>query len=161
MERGESASQGGYPASNLNSAYSLFGRLISGYFADKVGRWNVVVIASTLSGIIELALWIPATVPSVVILFAAMIGFASGPFISLVGALPASVTPPQEVGYRIGLVFFAIALPALAVGPLGGAILKNGWLDLKVFGGMMCLAGAAIISVSRLMYTDKVIFKVF
>lgn len=48
--------------------------------------------------------------------------------------------------------------------PIGGAILKtsvNGWLDVKVFGGVMCLAGSAIILVSRLLYIEKEILKVF
>ena len=38
----------------------------------------------------------------------------------------------------------------------GGAFLQssaNGWLDEKIFGGVMCLAGSAIILVSRLLYT--------
>ncbi|UNI18554.1 hypothetical protein JDV02_004817 [Purpureocillium takamizusanense] len=152
-----------YLVAIFNSA-SLFGRLASGYGADIIGRWNMFVIACTLSGITEFAVWIPATRPSVAIGFAIMFGFASGAFIGLSGALPVSVSPPSEVGYRLGVVFLAISIPALTMAPIGGAILQasaNGWLHVKIFGGVMCLAGSAIILISRVLYTDKKFLKVF
>lgn len=93
-----------------------------------------------------------------------MFGFASGAFIGLSGALPVSVSPVPEIGYRLGVVFLAIAIPALTLGPIGGAILQssaNGWLNIKIFGGVMCLAGAAIILVSRLLYTEWKLLKAF
>ncbi len=143
---------------------SLFGRLIAGYGADKIGRWNMFIIACTLSGISQFAVWIPAKHPSIAIGFAIMFGFVSGAFIGLSGALPASVSPPPEIGYRLGVVFLAISIPALTMAPIGGAILQNsanGWLDVKIFGGVMCVAGSAIILVSRLLYTEKKLLKVF
>ncbi|KAJ4351216.1 uncharacterized protein N0V89_006555 [Didymosphaeria variabile] len=146
------------------NASSLFGRLVAGVIADKIGRWNVFIIFCGLSGIAEFAVWIPATTSSVVIGFAIMFGFVSGAFISLLGALPASVSPLPEIGYRMGVVFFAISIPALVMAPIGGAILQNGsngWLDVKIFGGVTAIAGTAIILVSRLMYTDKKLLKVF
>ncbi|KAG2421272.1 hypothetical protein HFD88_005246 [Aspergillus terreus] len=146
------------------NAASLFGRLAAGYGADKIGRWNMFIIACTLSGISEFAVWIPAKRSSIAIGFAIMFGFASGAFIGLSGALPISVSPPPEMGYRLGIVFFAISIPALTMAPIGGAILQNasnGWLDVKIFGGVMCVAGSAIVLLSRWLYTDKKLFKVF
>ena len=122
------------------------------------------IVACALSGISEFAVWIPAKHPSVAIGFAIMFGFTSGAFIGLSGALPVSVSPLPEVGYRMGIVFLAIAVPALTMAPMGGAILQNsthGWLDVKIFGGVMCLAGSAIILGSRLLYTEKKLLKVF
>lgn len=122
------------------------------------------IMACTLSGVTEFAVWIPATRPSVAIGFAVMYGFVSGTFIGLVGALPISVSPLPEVGYRIGVVFLAVSIPALTMAPIGGAILQgsaNGWLKVKVFGGVMCITGSAFILVSRLLYTEKKLFKVF
>lgn len=124
----------------------------------------MLIIACTLSGISEFAVWIPAKQASIAIGFAVMFGFSSGAFIGLSGALPISVSPPPEIGYRLGIVFLANAIPALAMAPIGGAILRNsvnGWLDVKIFGGVMCLAGSAIILVSRLLYTEKKFLKVF
>jgi hypothetical protein len=93
-----------------------------------------------------------------------MFGFFSGAFIGLSGALPASVSPLPEIGYRIGIMFLAISIPALTMAPVGGAILQNavgGWLDVKIFGGVMSLAGSAIILFSRMLYTEKRILTVF
>lgn len=124
----------------------------------------MLILACTLSGIAEFAVWIPATRPSIAIGFAIMFGFTSGAFIGLVGALPISVSPPAEIGYRLGVVFLAISIPALTMAPIGGAILQsssNGWLNVKIFGGVTCLAGSAIVLMSRLLYTDKKLLKVF
>lgn len=122
------------------------------------------IIACSLSGIAEFAVWIPAKSSSIAIGFAIMFGFVSGAFIGLSGALPVSVSPLPEIGYRLGVVFLAISIPALTMAPIGGAILQNstkGWLDVKVFGGVMCLAGSVIILISRLLYTEKKLLKVF
>ncbi len=135
---------------------SLFGRIGAGYCADLAGRWNVFIIACALSGIAELALWIPATYESAVIGFAITYGFVSGAFISLFAALPASVSPMPEVGYRMGVVMLFISIPALTMAPIGGQILeKSGWLNVKIFGGVMCLAGSAIVLCARVLYTKK------
>lgn len=147
---------------NANVYYSLFGRLAAGYGADKIGRWNMFIIACFVSGISELALWIPATHSSVVIGFSIMFGFASGAFIGLSGALPIQVSPEEEIGYRLGVVFLAISTPALTMAPIGGAILQNSsWLNVKIFGGVMSIAGSLIVLWSRWLYTDKKLIKVF
>lgn len=143
---------------------SLFGRLVAGYSADMIGRWNIFVIACALSGVSIFAVWIPAKDSAIAIGFSIMFGFMSGAFIGLSGALAASVAPVAEIGYRLGLVLLAISIPALTVAPIGGAILENAgdpWLDLKIFGGVMCLTGSAIVFAARLLYTDMKLFKVF
>ncbi|KAI1173371.1 major facilitator superfamily domain-containing protein [Nemania sp. FL0916] len=146
------------------NAASLFGRLTAGFGADKLGIWNVFVLACALSGVSELALWIPAKQPSIAIGFAIMFGFVSGAFIGLVGALPISVSPLPEIGYRLGVVFLAISIPALTVAPIGGAVLQSasdGWLAVKVFAGVLSIAGSAIILTARWLYTDKKLLKKF
>ncbi|RHZ68016.1 hypothetical protein CDV55_107258 [Aspergillus turcosus] len=103
-------------------------------------RWNMFIIACTVSAISEFAVWIPAKHSSIAIGFAIMLGFA------------------------LGVVFLAIWIPALAMAPIGGAILQNstnGRLDVKIFGGVMCLAGSAIVLLSRWLYTEKKLLKVF
>lgn len=122
------------------------------------------IIACSLSGITVFAVWIPATHSSVAIVFAVLFGFFSGAFIGLVGVLPMTVSPPPEIGYRMGLIFLVISIPALTLAPIGGAILQgsgDAWLNVKIFSGIMCLAGSAVILVSRVLYTDKKFLKVF
>jgi hypothetical protein len=122
------------------------------------------IIACAVSGIAIFAVWIPATHSSIAIGFSIMFGFTSGAFMSLSGVLPIAVSPPDEIGYRMGLLLLAISIPALTVAPIGGAILAGGgnaWLNVKIFGGVMCLAGSAVILLSRWLYTDKQLFRVF
>jgi hypothetical protein len=38
--------------------YSLFGRVLQGYIADRIGRFNVVIMATAASGILALTLWL-------------------------------------------------------------------------------------------------------
>lgn len=93
-----------------------------------------------------------------------MFGFFSGAFIGLSGALPASVSPLPEIGYRLGIMFLSISIPALTMAPVGGAILQNaagGWLDVKIFAGVMSLGGSAIVLYSRMLYTENKILTVF
>ncbi|KAH7303657.1 major facilitator superfamily domain-containing protein [Stachybotrys elegans] len=147
----------------LNAA-SLFGRLLAGIGADKIGRWNMFIIACALSGVSTLAIWIPADTEAIAIGFAVTFGFASGAFVSLVGALPISVSPPPEIGYRMGVVFLVISLPALTMAPTGGAIIESsstGWRDVKIFAGVMAIAGSAVTLLSRWFYTDKKLIKAF
>lgn len=120
------------------------------------------IIACFVSGVTEFAVWIPATHSSVAIGFAIMFGFASGAFIGLSGALSMQVSPVEEMGYRLGVVFLAISIPALTMAPIGGAILQNSsWLSVKIFGGVMSIAGSLIVLWSRWLYTDKKLIKVF
>lgn len=149
---------------SIFNATSLFGRVVAGFAADKIGMWNVFIIACTLSAVTELALWIPAKTPSIAIGFAVQFGFVSGAFIALVGALPMQISPPLEIGYRIGVVFFAISIPALTAAPIGGAILGgsgNMWLSVKLFAGILSFSGSAIIFGSRMLYTGKKLLKKF
>jgi hypothetical protein len=121
----------------------------------------VFVIAGAASGIIELALWIPATYQAAVIGFAVTFGFLSGAFISLLAALPASVSPLPQIGYRIGVVMLILSLPSLTMAPIGGAILRkagsadDGWLHVKIFGGVMSIAGSAVVFYARTLYSKK------
>ena len=118
------------------------------------------IISCTLSGISEFAIWIPAKHSSIAVRF----GFTSRAFMGLSGALLISVSPLPEVGYRLGVVFLPISILAPTMAPIGGAVLQNsanGWLDVKIFGGVMCLAGSAIILLSRLIYIEKKLLKVF
>lgn len=65
-----------YLLSILNAG-SVFGRILPGIVADKIGRFNILVINSVCAGIILLC-WIAATSNSSIIAFAVIYGFFSG-----------------------------------------------------------------------------------
>ncbi|KAL1310958.1 hypothetical protein AAFC00_001179 [Neodothiora populina] len=135
-----------YLISILNAA-SLFGRVLPGIIADKIGRFNAMVVLSYFTGIIVLALWLPATANTPIIIFAALYGFGSGAFVSLAPALTAQITPDvRQIGVRTGTVFAFMAIAALCGNPIGGAIIdadQGSWVGLQIWCGVMCIVGAS------------------
>ncbi|OOQ87143.1 putative monocarboxylate permease [Penicillium brasilianum] len=137
----------------LNAA-SVFGRTLPGYLADRVGRYNVMIFFSYLSGILVLALWLPSRSNAPAIVFSALYGFGSGAFVSLAPALIAQISDVREVGVRNGTCFSIIAFAALTGTPIGGAlvpdVLTGSYTRLQVFSGVVMLAGATLFVVARL-----------
>lgn len=80
-----------------------------------------------------------------------LFGFFSGAYVSLLGALVAAVSAPREIGYRTGVLFLVAAVPGLVTNPIGGAILSSGggFVGMKVYAGVMMLAGSVLVAGSR------------
>ena len=132
-----------YLVSILNAA-SLFGRTIPGFLADKIGRFNMMIIMCYFTGILILALWLPATANAPIILFAALYGFGSGAFVSLAPSVIAQISDVRQIGVRTGTLFLCISFGALIGNPVGGALItrwKGEYTGLQVFGGVMTLSG--------------------
>ncbi|OAQ98949.1 hypothetical protein LLEC1_00580 [Akanthomyces lecanii] len=141
----------------LNAA-SLFGRLFSGFAGDSIGRYNIFVIVCALTGIWVLALWIPSHNTGAITAFAALFGFSSGAYVSLIGPLVALVSPLSEIGFRTGIVFFVASIAGLVTNPICGAILGNdpdtSWTGVQVYSGVFCLVGTVLLAISRLKMTN-------
>ena len=73
------------------------------------------------SGIIVLALWLPAKANTPLIMFAALYGLGSGAFVSLIPAVIAQISDIREIGLRIGTEFAVLSVAALVSNPIGGA----------------------------------------
>jgi MFS family permease len=134
----------------LNAA-SLFGRMTAGILGDKIGKYNIFIVVSYLSTIWILALWIPCNTQNGLIAFAALFGFSSGAYVSLIAPLVAQISPLQEIGFRSGIVFFISSIGGLTTNPINGAILERPthWLGVKVFAGVFCLVGTTFIVCAR------------
>jgi MFS family permease len=147
----------------IYNASSLFGRLSSGYISDKLGKFNTFVVACYVSGILILAMWIPAKSTGAIIAFTVLFGIFSGAYISLMAALVAQVSPIEELGYRNGLTFFGSAIGGLVTSPIAGAILEGpgSWTGLKVFAGVMMVCGTTGVVAARLMKTGLKLRAVF
>ena len=73
---GLDASMAFYMVSIIN-ATSSFGRILPGFFADRVGPFNVLICAAGISGVI-CACWTKATSLAGIIVLSAAYGFSSG-----------------------------------------------------------------------------------
>ncbi|KAH7303926.1 major facilitator superfamily domain-containing protein [Stachybotrys elegans] len=153
-------------AQNLVAIYnasSLVGRLGSGYISDKLGKYNSFIVACYMSGTLILAMWIPAHGLPVTVTFTVLFGIFSGAYISLMAALVAQISPPEELGYRNGLTFFVSAIGGLITSPIAGAILEGpgSWVGLKVFAGVMMISGTSAILAARILKTGPNLRAVF
>lgn len=134
------------------NAGSMFGRLGAGFFGDKVGRYNIFIFVCYLAGIFTLALWIPGTSTAALIAFAVIFGFFSGAYVSLITPLVLAISPMSELGFRTGIVLFAVAIAGLTANPINGVLVEgsSGYLGLQVWSGVFCVVGSTFVLVSRI-----------
>lgn len=136
----------------LNGA-SVIGRTVPNVIADKVGRFNVMIIMSSFTTILILALWLPATGNVPIILFAALFGIGSGAGIGLTPALCAQISPIKDIGVRTGTVFAIASIAALTGSPIGGQIIVDdhgSFRNTAVFAGVSCGTGVALYIAARI-----------
>ncbi|RYP47285.1 hypothetical protein DL768_006626 [Monosporascus sp. mg162] len=150
----------------LNAA-SIPGRILPGILGDKVGRFNLMILISFISGAVTLVLWIPGSGSTgAIIAYGAIFGFSSGGYVSLAPAVMAQISDIREIGTRIGITFVVNAVGALIGSPVGGAIVSgssarhaaagsssNDYLGLQLFCGAVMLAGTAFFAIAR--YTQQ------
>ncbi|KAG9231434.1 major facilitator superfamily domain-containing protein [Amylocarpus encephaloides] len=140
-----------YLISILNAA-SIFGRILPGIAADRLGRFNTMITTCAFSAIIVLALWLPSSSNAPIIVFCVLYGFSSGAFVSMGPALLAQISPIRELGVRCGTFFLFVAVGGLTGNPIGGALISRdngGFTYLQVFCGVTMVAGTAVYVVAR------------
>ena len=131
---------------------SLFGRILPGLIGDKLGRYNTHIVMCFFSGIIVLALWLPAKANTPLIMFAALYGLGSGAFVSLIPAVIAQISDIREIGLRIGTEFAVLSFAALVSNPIGGALITRDhgkFRYLQIWCGVILLAGSTMYILAR------------
>ena len=121
-----------------------------------MGAYNIFGVVCYLAGILILALWIPATGNAAIIVFAVLFGFSSGAYVALAAALVVKISPFPQIGYRIGLIFLFASVSGLTTNPIAGAILSHNhgsYVGMKVFAGVLLLAGTTLVFAARLKQT--------
>ena len=132
---------------------SVFGRTVPNALADKLGRFNVMIVMSSFTTIIILALWLPATGHIPLLLFAVLFGIGSGAGIGLTPALAAQVSPIKDIGVRSGAIFAISSFAALTGSPIGGQIIADShgsFRNMIAFSGVSCAVGAALFLAARI-----------
>ncbi|KAK9235228.1 major facilitator superfamily domain-containing protein [Lipomyces kononenkoae] len=148
---GMSTSLAGYLIPILNAA-STFGRILPGYLADKTGTFNVMIIFAVFSGIVNLALWLPARSNAPIIVFACLYGFASGCTLTIIPAMVAQISDIRQLGVRTGALYVLSSVGVLVGSPIAGAIVSDQhgqFSGLMIFCGVVLLVGAIFAILSR------------
>ncbi|KAH8807190.1 major facilitator superfamily domain-containing protein [Xylogone sp. PMI_703] len=134
------------------NAVSAVGRILAGRVADKIGRFNCMIIVNLLSAIFTLALWIPGTSHAALWVYAAFIGATSGAFVALVAAVIGQISDIRQIGIRNGTNFFCISFAALIGNPIAGALINRdngGYLYMQIFSGVGFFVGSCLFLASR------------
>jgi MFS family permease len=146
------------------NAGSLFGRIFAGLVADFFGAYNTFISVSALAGVLVLALYIPASNSAAVFAFSVLFGFTTGAYIALLAPLVVKISPLSEAGYRIGLLFCLSSVSGLVTNPIAGTIIERwhgDYTGMKIFSGVMLLAGTALVLLARLLATGWRINAIF
>ncbi|KAF4979583.1 hypothetical protein FZEAL_4253 [Fusarium zealandicum] len=134
------------------NAVSILGRIIPGIIADKIGRYNVMIVITFISALFCLCVWIPVNDTAGIVVFAVIFGFSSGGYISLAPTLIAQISDIRQIGTRVGAAFALQSFGALTGSPIGGALVsaqKGDYLGLQLFCGLAMFAGTIFIVAAR------------
>jgi hypothetical protein len=83
------------------NAVSVFGRILPGFLADKLGRFNICTV---MSAVLTLTVWLPGNSNTALPCYSAFFSFFSVYYISLTEALAVEVSPPTDIGHRTGIL---------------------------------------------------------
>ncbi|KAK2011955.1 major facilitator superfamily transporter [Colletotrichum eremochloae] len=136
----------------IMNAVSIFGRIIPGIVADKIGRYNAMVFITLMSAVFCLGLWIPGKSNAAIIVFLIIFGFSSGGFISLGPACIAQISDIRQIGVRTGAAYAVQSFGALTGSPIAGAIVASQggrYLGLQLFCGFAMLASVVVFFCAR------------
>ncbi|CAG7920626.1 unnamed protein product [Penicillium olsonii] len=129
------------------------GRFLPGLVADRIGRFNVMVLTSLICSLLTLALWLEAgNNRAAIICYAVLFGFWSGAAISLTPVCISQVCATEDYGKRTGTTFTIVSVGTLVGIPIAGAIQERDggeYGGLIVFGGVLYLTATVAFVVAR------------
>ncbi|KAF3407175.1 Riboflavin transporter MCH5 [Talaromyces pinophilus] len=156
------SSESSYLLLSLVNAAAVFGRWIPGWCADRLGRFNTLIITIAMCLVFIACLWMPAQSKQVVsndsasvlaIAFAVLFGFASGSNVSLAPVCIGQLCRIERFGRTYATAYVIVSISTLTGIPICGAILQrcNGeYWGLITFAivsyaaSLVCLAAAKI-----------------
>ncbi|CUS10389.1 unnamed protein product [Tuber aestivum] len=141
------------------NAGSVFGRWLPGLVADRIGRFNMMIITVAFCLVTALVVWLPSAymrdgsvgrTKALMVVFALMYGFGSGGGISLTPVCVGQICETREYGRKYGTCYFFASFGTLTGIPIAGQIihLMNGhFTGLIIFTiGSYVAAGAFFIA---------------
>ncbi|KAJ6779799.1 hypothetical protein PWT90_01491 [Aphanocladium album] len=130
---------------------SLPGRIIPGYYADKIGSINVQTTVAFFSAILTFCLYAIHNTAGLVV-FSIIYGFFSGAFMGLPAAGIVSLSDDKsKIGIRIGMTLGTVGFGVLVSNPIAGAIVghNNNWIGLISWCGALLFASSICLVASR------------
>ncbi|KAL1607182.1 hypothetical protein SLS59_002886 [Nothophoma quercina] len=106
---------------------SCLGRILPGYAADKIGRFNTLAIMIVFTLVFMLVLWLPfgSTSLSALYAFSALFGFGTGSWMALTPACIGQLCRAEEYGRYYGSIYFIASLSTLVCIPISGELVEK------------------------------------
>ncbi|CAG8220038.1 unnamed protein product [Penicillium salamii] len=140
-----------YSLTVLNSM-SLVGRVLPGFAADQVGRFNILLILVIITMIILAGVWLPYGSHDEVTLYVvvAIFGFGSGGWLSLAPVCAGQLCDTKDYGRFYGTVYSVASFGVLLTVPIGGQLLQSTTPQVLIgFYSAVLLVGLVSVSLSR------------
>lgn len=137
------------------NAGSTFGRLFA-FVGDHAGHVNMMLAGQACIVITLFAFWVPLNTVPALIGFSVLYGLLAGFVISLCPSAIAHISPPTEIGARVGLTYAAVAIFALTGPPINGALISNkhatreGYRDSGLFSGAAVALATTLVALARM-----------
>jgi predicted MFS family arabinose efflux permease len=129
------------------------GRALPGILADRLGRFNIMIVTAIGCAVSTLALWYcGGNTKGAVVAYAVLYGFWSGAAISLTPVCISQVCRMEDYGKRNGTMITLVSLGTLTGIPMAGAIQESeggGFSGLIIFAGVLYLATAGAFLLAR------------
>jgi MFS family permease len=143
-----------YVILSLLNAGSVLGRFLPGLAADKLGRFNVIMVTIALCTATTLGLWLPAaTSRPVLIAYAVLFGFASGSNLGLVPVCLGQLCDARDYARYYTSAMLVASFGTLIGSPIGGALVglggELGWTALILFSGLAYALAFVCFSAAR------------
>ncbi|KAJ9618804.1 hypothetical protein H2204_012936 [Knufia peltigerae] len=144
---------------------SCFGRYFPGFAADKIGRFNSMIVTIGLCLVTTLALWLPAdgSVPLVVV-YALLFGFASGSGISLTPVCVGQLCRVENYGRYYATCYTVVSFGSLTGIPIAGQLVTKAhgkYWGLIAFNGCAYTASLAMFIAARVVGAGWKVKKVY
>ena len=127
------------------NAGSVFGRIIPGFVADKVGSLNSIIPCGFAASMLTFA-WLRIATDPGIWTFSVLYGCFSGVIVSLPATVVARLSPDLKlVGTRMGMAFTCAGFGFLIGNPIAGALLdvpKGQFQGAQIFTAVALLAGS-------------------
>jgi MFS family permease len=153
---GHVATEGYLLLSYLNAG-SVVGRALPGFLADRLGRFNVIIVTIFLCFATVLGLWLPAGHSQpMLIAFTVLFGFASGSNLGLVPVCLGQLCDHRRYGRLYSTAMMVASFGTLSSVPIGGALLdafsgESAWRNLIIFDGVAYVVACICYIVARVL----------
>ncbi|CDR43745.1 CYFA0S12e03862g1_1 [Cyberlindnera fabianii] len=115
---------------SISHVGGIFGRWITGFLSDKIGRFNIMYFTLILAAVIAIITLVPfGDHLEALYVFTVGWGFFTGSVFSLLPVCCAQISKTEDFGRRYGTMYFITAFGVLVCIPISGAIIGDGSVD--------------------------------